>query len=140
MIKRPLNAQFSTAVLEGRKVTTIRRTPWPIGVPIMLYHWEGAPYRSKHLDLAVVEVMEVTEIEIRHSRDGYVDFAGVGRGGTRHPLLLALPYPHVLWRSEGFESEAELTAWFASALGRGTTEIRYLMRFRLVDGPATFDL
>ena len=56
MIKRPLDPKFSDAVREGRKVTTIREKPWPVGKPIMLYNWSGIPYRSKHIDVASVKV------------------------------------------------------------------------------------
>ena len=64
MIKRPLNSRFSDAVLEGRKVTTIRDTPWPVGKPIMLYNWSGAAYRSPQIDVAAVLVVETTLIRI----------------------------------------------------------------------------
>jgi hypothetical protein len=39
MIKCPLSPQFSDAVRNGVKTTTIRSKPWPIGRPIMLFNW-----------------------------------------------------------------------------------------------------
>ena len=64
MIKRPLNPRFSDAVREGRKFTTIRADLWPVGVPIMLYNWSGAAYRSKQIDVAAIIVQGFWLIEI----------------------------------------------------------------------------
>lgn len=124
MIKRPLHQQFGDAVLEDRKITTIRRTPWPIGKPIMLFHWAGVAYRSKHVDVAAVVVVETCEIRIAHRSDGRVFF-----DRSNH-----LPRP--LWDCEGFASQAEMDQWFRSALRGGAMETRHLMRFNRVGSPA----
>ncbi|MCL5460053.1 hypothetical protein M3M33_15560, partial [Loigolactobacillus coryniformis] len=75
MIKRPLNAQFSNAVLEKRKITTIREKPWPVGVPIMLYNWSGAAYRSPQIDVGVVTVSGWWPITIAHTESGEMRYA-----------------------------------------------------------------
>lgn len=120
MIKRPLNSQFAEAVLEGRKVTTIREKAWPVGVPIILYHWTGAPYRSKHADVAVVEVVETLPIEIGRPMFGGIDF--------RPSKIEGRP----LWSCEGFRDQDDMDSWFFRHLGSGETIARHLMRFQLI--------
>lgn len=93
MIKRPLNPQFSQAVLEDRKFTTIREKPWPVGKPIMLYNWSGAAYRSKQIDVCPVMVEETTPIRIGRSCDGMLIFYHAERGIHQGRLL---------WQCEGF--------------------------------------
>lgn len=127
MIKRPLNPQFSSAVLEGRKFTTIREKPWPIGKPIMLYNWSGAAYRSKQIDVAPVVVDETGEINITHRSDGGVIYAGrliamiIYNDGTR------------LHSAEGFDSRQAMDDWFRSVVKPGQTVTKHLMRFRLLN-------
>lgn len=118
MIKRPLNAQFKPAVLEDRKITTIREKPWPVGVPIMLYHWEGKAYNSPHVDVAVIEVMETCPIEIDHHADGVMTYA--------HRIW----HPNPLWACEGFKSSEAMDAWFRQVVKPGRSLTRHLMRFR----------
>lgn len=123
MIKRPINSRFSTAVLEGRKVTTIRDKAWPVGVPIMLYNWTGAPYRSKQADVAPVVVVETTPIRIGRLRGetGFMCYHpenGIHRG-------------RLLWECEGFFSQAEMDDWFRATLKPGQWLTKALMCFRL---------
>ena len=122
MIKRPLNSQFSQAVLEGRKVTTIRDNAWPVGVPIMLYNWSGAAYRTPQLDVCPVEVERVGSIHIAHDQDGNMTYA----------------YPYgfngvALHQTEGFASREELDNWFRPLVKRGQTITKALMNFRRME-------
>jgi len=121
MLKRPLNPRFSQAVLEGRKITTIRDSFWPTDVPIMLYNWSGAAYRSKQIDVAAVTVKGVLPIEIHRREDGEM-FYSCNLCGAR-----------MLHETEGFESREELDAWFRPLLKPGQTVTKFLMRFRLTN-------
>lgn len=132
MIKRPLHRRFTEAVISDRKIPPIRETPWPVGVPIMLYRWAGAPYRSKHVDVAVIEVVKSRQIEIRHSVDGQVEYAGVGLCGTVNPIFLIMSYPHTLWSAEGFDSQEDMDAWFRAVVKPGQTNNRHWMQFNRV--------
>lgn len=117
MIKRPLNARFREPVLRDEKVTTIREKAWPVGVPIMLYNWSGAAYRSKQIDVAPVVVSEVRDIRITHREDGDMIYA-YGRPGAR-----------LLHETEGFASRTDLDAWFRPLVRRGQTVKKHLMLF-----------
>jgi hypothetical protein len=119
MIKRPLNSRFVEAVRSGRKFTTIRDNPWPVGVPIMLYQWSGAAYRSKHTDVAVVTVLEFWPIQIHRLGDGTMRY--------RHGMKNTKP----LYESEGFATTEELDGWFRPLVKPGQTVTKMLMRFRL---------
>ena len=119
MIKRPLHPQFIDAVLTGGKFTTIRGKPWPCWTPIMLYHWSGAPYRSKHVDVAVIEVEEVLEIVVTHDHDGGVVFS--------RDKVDGIP----IHRTEGFADLGQMQEWFAKVVPVGKTKGLALMRFRL---------
>jgi hypothetical protein len=121
MLKRPLNPRFSQAVLDGRKVTTIRATFWRADVPIMLYNWTGLPYRSKQRDVAAVMVEYVAPIRITHREDGGMIYAYGPLSGTP------------LHATEGFESRSEMDAWFRPLVKPGQTITRFLMRFRLAN-------
>ena len=117
MIKRPLDPRFASKVRDGIKTTTIRDKPWPIGKPIMLYHWSGAAYRSKHIDVIAIEVVETHPIRISRTENGISFSPGVIRG-------------RLLWSCEGFESPAELQAWFAKIIKVGETVEKSLMVFK----------
>ena len=123
MIRRPLNPRFNTAILAAdpapRKITTIRTTPWPLGVPIMLYNWSGKPYRSPQVDVAAVVVTRTYRIHIKRTA-GQVMF-----------FLSAPELPGALWQCEGFASRAEMDAWFAATMKPGQSVTKHLMRFRL---------
>ena len=117
MIKRPLNPQFSTAVLEGRKFTTIREKPWPVGVPIMLYNWSGLPYRSKQVDVCPVKVIFTQPITITHWDNGI--------------MLFDYPCNWPLWEGEGFDSGDAMDDWFRPLVKPGQTVFKHLMQFKL---------
>lgn len=119
MIKRPLNARFSDKVKSGAKVTTIRDKPWPVGVPIMLYNWSGAAYRSKQVDVCPVVVSGFWPIVIVHQLDGKMLY-GCGMENDRP-----------LWSREGFDSQEDMDEWFRKAVKRGATVFKHLMRFKL---------
>ena len=122
MIKRPLNPQFSSAVLEGRKFTTIRKNPWPVGVPIMLYNWSGAAYRSKQVDVAPITVMGFWTIKIAHlASDGAMRYA------------YGMENEKPLYQTEGFGSGDEMDEWFRRLVKPGEIFTATLMRFRLLN-------
>jgi hypothetical protein len=119
MIKRPLNSQFNDAVLEGRKFTTIREKPWPIGKPIMLYNWSGAAYRSKQVDVVAVEVLGYWPITIVKTDVGAMRYA--------YGLETEIP----LWEHEGFPSPEALDEWFGAMVKHGQSVTKHLMKFKL---------
>ena len=117
MIKRPINHRFHGAVLADRKTTTIRDKPWPVGVPIMLYAWSGAAYRSKQLDITPVVVKGFWTIRITHRADGGMIYA-YGRVNETP-----------LHETEGFATSAEMDEWFRPLVKRGETIEKALMLF-----------
>ena len=123
MIKRPLHPQFSDAVREGRKFTTIRDKDWPVGKPIMIYNWTGAAYRSPQQDVAPVVVSGFWPIAITHQPDGTMDY--------EYGMENAKP----LHETEGFPSREALDDWFRPLVKKGQTVIKHLMRFRLATSP-----
>lgn len=124
MIKRPINARFSEAVLTGRKFTTIREKPWPLWTPIMLYNWSGAAYRSKQIDVAAIEVEEVLEMLVTNDRDGGLVF---GRD-----KIDGIP----IHQTEGFDDAGQMQEWFANVVPVGKTVELALMRFHLLNTQA----
>lgn len=122
MIKRPLNIRFRQAVLDGRKVTTIRDNPWPIGQPIMLYSWSGAAYRSKQDNLCAVMVDKTFPITIRREDNGQMTYWIIGGFGD---------FPAPLWQCEGFDSPEDMDSWFSSKMKPGDSTEKALMIFRL---------
>ena len=125
MLKRPLDPRFRDAVLEGRKITTIRDKPWRTDVPIMLYNWSGAPYRSKQIDVAPIIVEGVRPITITHPVNAMLHYE-YG------------PYIHGrwLWEHEGFLSRYDMDDWFSKIVKPGETVTKILMRFRLANASA----
>jgi hypothetical protein len=125
MIRRPLNSQFTEAVLGGRKTTTIRDKPWPVGKPIMLFNWSGAPYRSSQIDVAAVEVENVCDVFITRGKDDSlaIDTMSMTMLGGSPPL----------WQTEGFVSGEAMRAWFLPLVKPGETIMKHLMRFRRVE-------
>lgn len=118
MLKRPLNSRFRDPVLRDLKTTTIRDKPWPVGVPIMLYNWSGAAYRSKQSDVAAVIVKGFWTIRITHNPDGAMAYeCGKESGPALH-------------ESEGFNSQAEMDDWFRLKVKPGQTITKTLMLFR----------
>lgn len=121
MIRRPINARFSAAVLAGRKFTTIRDKPWTVGVPIMLYKWSGAAYRSPQNDVALVMVSGWCPITIAHTEAGEMRYAyGMDCGRAIH-------------ETEGFDSRGEMDEWFRPLINPGQTATKHLMRFKLLN-------
>lgn len=120
MIRRPLNSRFRDAVLSGRKFCTMRDTPWPIGVPIMLYEWTGAPYRSKQAEVAVVVVEQVETITIRHTAEGMRYSISRVEGKW-------------LWEAEGFDSGTDIDEWFSKTIQPGGSATKFLHRFKLIE-------
>jgi hypothetical protein len=119
MIRRPLHPRFTQAVLAGEKFTTIRDGQWPVGKPIMLYNWSGAPYRSKQVDVAQITVTGFWPIQITHDHGGGMYY--------EHGMESQLP----LWQTEGFTSRDDLDAWFRPMIKPGCTVSKTLMRFAL---------
>jgi hypothetical protein len=118
MLKRPLSPRFREPVLADQKTTTIRDKPWPVGVPIMLYNWRGAAYRSKQVDVAPVIVKGFWTIRITHREDGGMLYA-YGRVNETP-----------LHETEGFVSRAEMDEWFRPLVKPGQTLTKTLMLFR----------
>lgn len=132
MLKRPIHAQFGPKVLAGIKRTTIRDTPWPLGKPIMLYHWTGKPYRSQQQDVAAVEAVFTCHLRITHTRMGlhYLFSPNNLRGLC---AFLRLPVEEVhLWQLEGFDSRDAMDAWFRPLIKPGQTLQKHLMLFKLL--------
>lgn len=117
MIKRPLNARFRGAVLAGQKTTTIRDKAWPVGVPIMLFTWSGAAYRSKQSDVAPVKVKGFWTIRITHTPDGAMVYVCGKESGP------------ALYESEGFASQDDMDDWFRPLVKPGQTIAKSLMLF-----------
>lgn len=123
MIRRAVDKALAPEVLSGRKITTIRGEPWPVGRPIMLYSWSGHPYRTKQVDVAAIIVTEFCGIGITHRPDGVMLYS--------HEMHLERP----LYDCEGFATQEDMDAWFRQAVPRGTLYAqRALMRFRLWEG------
>lgn len=121
MIKRPLNRQFSQAVKDGRKFTTIRSKPWPCWKPIMLYNWSGAAYRSKQVDVAAIEVEKTLEMFVTHNKDGGIIFS--------RDKIDGIP----IHQTEGFDDAGQMQEWFSKVVPIGKTVGLALMRFRLLN-------
>ena len=140
MLKRPLHSRFGPKVLAGIKCTTIRDTPWPVGKPIMLYHWSARAYNSPQVDVAAVQVLftcPIIIIRLPNERMSYqVDqesFAKlVNEIPETHPLSTPSSDLH-LWQLEGFDSREDMDTWFRAKLKPGQTVHKHLMRFKLLN-------
>lgn len=122
MIKRPIDQRFSDAVLNGRKITTIRSNPWPIGVPIMLYSWSGKPYQSKHKNVCAVIAERTMPIQLSRSLNGNV---------FETPAAPILCEGKPLHECEGFDSVDDFYDWFRPLIKPGQTITKTLIRFRI---------
>lgn len=120
MIRRSFNIRFRDAILNGVKTTTIREKPWPIGVPIMAFHWSGLPYRSKQVNIAPVIVTAATSIDIL-----------LGKFSGKMIFSEIMGFERPLWECEGFKDQADMDAWFKAKLKPGQTVTQTLMRFRV---------
>jgi hypothetical protein len=125
MLKRFLNPRFNDPVLEGRKITTIRDQPWRTDLPVMLYNWSGEAYRSKQIDVAAVQVIDVRPVRIDRTKSGAMVYR-YSTGGDEQLVKL--------WECEGFNSQEEMDEWFAAKMKPGQSVTKCLMRFRLVFG------
>lgn len=119
MIKRPLDSRFSDKVLDGRKVTTIRKSLWPVGVPIMLYNWSGKPYRSKHVDVCPVVVEGCYDVRVSNT-EGVVGYE------------YAFDFGRPVHELEGFESSFEMDEWFRRVVRPDQVVDLVLMKFRFM--------
>lgn len=132
MLKRPLHAQFGPKVLAGLKRTTIRDTPWPLGKPIMLYHWTGKPYRSPQQDVDAVQTVFTCPLRItRQPTSLYYLFSPTDLGSLYRHLNLRTPELQ-LWQLEGFDSRDAMDAWFRPLIKPGQTLQKHLMLFKLL--------
>lgn len=120
MIKRPINSRFNQAVLEGRKITTIRDSSWRCDVPIMLYNWSGAAYRSKQIDVAQIVVESVQPLEIIMPDFGTPIYT---------PRIIC---KRPLWSCEGFKDQDDMDSWFYKSVKTGETASKFLMKFQVV--------
>lgn len=123
MIRRSINARFEQPVLEGRKTTTIRDKPWPVGVPIQLFRWEGKAYRSKQINVAVIEVRSVSHMDI--SESAYPPH-------LKYDFAAAMVSSPKLWETEGFTSKEDMDDWFRPLVKPGQTLHQHLMHFRVI--------
>lgn len=120
MHRRSLNIRFKDKVLDGIKTTTIRDKCWPIGVPIMFFHWVDKPYRSKQIEIAPIIVTAATPIDI--SKGDFTDH-------VEFSVIMGLDRP--LWQCEGFNGPLDMNDWFAPRLKANQTVTKILHRFRL---------
>lgn len=123
MLKRPLNPRFNVPVRTGRKITTIREKPWRTDLPVMLYNWSGAAYRSSHVDVAAVRVLGVRPVQIDRLKSGRMIFQYSTEGDERLVKL---------WECEGFDSPEEMDYWFSAKMKPGQSVTKCLMRFELL--------
>ena len=124
MIKRPLAEQFHRKVLDGIKISTIRPNPWPVGVPIQLFRWEGLPYRSKHVNGPAVIARSADPITIAS------DAAGISYHLAGDDLRHAITDLYVI---EGFDSQEKMDDWFRRLVKPGQTIQSYQMLFSLIE-------
>lgn len=120
MIKRPLDPQFVQAVRDGNKTTTIRANAWPIGVPIMLYHWSGVAYRSKHANVQPIIVDWTIPFFITRDIKGELIYSTYVSVGADHDTL---------WKTEGFVNRDAMDDWFRPLVKPGETITQHLMKF-----------
>lgn len=119
MIRRAVDPRFSADILEGRKFTTIRKSAWPVDVPIMLFNWAGVAYRSPQKNLAVVRVQDRFQIDISRNVSGRMAYT--------HDMLCGAP----LWWTEGFNGSHELDDWFRPLVKPGCVVTMFLMAFKV---------
>jgi hypothetical protein len=124
MIKRPLAEQFHQKVLDGIKVSTIRPNPWPVGVPIQLFRWEGLPYRSKHVNGPAVIARSTNRIMIASDAAGVISYH-LADDDLRHAIT-------DLYVIEGFDSQEKMDDWFRRLVKPGQTIQSHQMLFSLI--------
>jgi hypothetical protein len=131
MIKRAISLQFVPPVLSGLKRTTIRAKAWPVGVPIMLFRWEGKPYglRSRQIDVVPIMVTATEPIAISNA-DWAINYT---RTGTHGPNVIGVSWgrhARLLHEWEGFATRDEMDAWFRKLVKPGQTITQHIMVFR----------
>ncbi len=124
MIKRPLAEQFHQKVMDGIKISTIRPNPWPVGIPIQLFRWEGLPYRSKHINGPAVIARSANRIMIANDATGAISYHL-----TDYDLCHAITDLYVI---EGFDSQEKMDDWFRRLVKPGQTIQSYQMLFSLI--------
>lgn len=98
MIKRPLDKRFNAAVLTGKKFTTIRGKPWPVGVPIMLYNWSCGDQQMKYPTGARTERMTMSDAIEQPTTGNREPQAPAGSAWTpTKPLYASARPPERLW-------------------------------------------
>ena len=132
MIKRPLAEQFHQKVLDGIKVSTIRPNPWPVGVPIQLFRWEGLPYRSKHVNGPAVIARSADPIMIASDAAGAISYhlTGCDLCHENYDLRYEIKDLYVI---EGFDSQEKMDDWFRRLVKLGQTIQSYQMLFSLIE-------
>ena len=86
----------------------------------MLYNWSGAAYRSKHVDVAPVEVAAATHLRIES-----------GCGALHYFLDGERVFD--LWKDEGFSSWEAMDEWFRPIIKPAQIVDKVLMRFSLLN-------
>lgn len=124
MIKRPLAEQFHQKVWDLIKISTIRPNPWPVGVPIQLFRWEGLPYRSKHVNGPAVIARSADPIIIASDAAGAISYYLAG-DDLRHAIT-------DLYVTEGFDGQEKMDDWFRRLVKPGQTIQSYQMLFSLI--------
>lgn len=129
MIRRPLNEQFADKVLKGIKITTIRDKKWAFAKPIMLFRWEGKPYRSKQIEICPIWVKATWEITISHCDDGRMIYLSEGIKFLNDILHKAL------FELEGFADQNAMDEWFRNAVKKDQTVVKHIMLFDRIHNP-----
>jgi hypothetical protein len=132
MIKRPLAEQFHQKVLDGIKVSTIRPNPWPVGIPIQLFRWEGLPYRSKHINGPAVIARNANRITIASDAAGVISYhlTGYDLCHENYDFCHEIKDLYVI---EGFDSQEKMDDWFRRLVKPGQTIQSYQMLFSLIE-------
>jgi hypothetical protein len=130
MIVRTTHSRFVAPILARAKTTTIRPTPWPIGL-VELREWSGRPYHSRQVPVAVVYVKATQRF--------ILDLTNVSIGALNH---LGLPKVHrhddveyldTVARMDGFMDWFTMRDWFAAMYDLPFEGFR--MHFDLVGRP-----
>ena len=118
---RMFKPRFAQAVREGRKLQTVR--PWPkrvmdypkVGDVIDCRMWTGKAYATPQLKLTVGVICEAEAIAVDAERG--IGFLDVNEHGGPRWVWLMPDRAEAFARADGFESLAEMLAWFEEAHG-----------------------
>ena len=121
-MRRCFHARFREPILSGRKDTTIRPKPLPVGEPIMAFQWLAKPYRSKQAEIGAIKVLDLWSIAIEHQPDGRMRYSH-GMESSRE-----------LWEHEGFRNREDMDAWFRAVVPQGEIAVMFLHKFQLMNG------